>query len=106
MIDLNSFKRINDLHGHAVGDEVLEVVAERFRAAARPSDLVARLGDDELAVLAYNVDQDTAHKIGLRFLDALEGEIRVAGHTHKVPGLWRALARALPPPLACFGGEP
>ena len=60
LIDLNDFKRVNDLHGHSVGDRVLQVIAERFRTVARPSDLLARLGGDEFAVLSYNVDRDTA----------------------------------------------
>lgn len=49
LIDLNEFKRVNDLHGHALGDRVLKVVAERFQRAARPVDLLARLGGDEFA---------------------------------------------------------
>jgi diguanylate cyclase (GGDEF)-like protein len=84
MIDLNDFKRVNDLHGHALGDRVLQVVAERFRTAARPSDLLARLGGDEFAVLSYNVDRDTAHAIGLRFIATLANEIRVGGHSHEI----------------------
>jgi diguanylate cyclase (GGDEF)-like protein len=84
LIDLNDFKHVNDLHGHALGDRVLQVVAERFRTAARPSDLLARLGGDEFAVLSYNVDRDAAHAIGLRFIATLESEIRAGGHSHKI----------------------
>jgi diguanylate cyclase (GGDEF)-like protein len=84
LIDLNDFKRVNDLHGHALGDGVLQVVAERFRTAAQPSDLLARLGGDEFAVLSYNVDRDTAHAIGLRFIATLANEIRVGGHSHEI----------------------
>ena len=84
LIDLNDFKRVNDLRGHALGDRVLQVVAERFRTASRPSDLLARLGGDEFAVLSYNVDRDTAYTIGLRFIATLESEIRVGGHSHAI----------------------
>jgi diguanylate cyclase (GGDEF)-like protein len=85
LIDLNDFKRVNDLHGHALGDRVLQVVAERFRTATRPTDLLARLGGDEFAVLSYDVDQDTAHAIGLRFIATLASEIRVGGgHLYEI----------------------
>jgi diguanylate cyclase (GGDEF)-like protein len=84
LIDLNDFKRVNDLYGHALGDRVLQVVAERFRTAARPNDLLARLGGDEFAVLSYNVDRNTAYAIGLRFIVTLANEIGVGGHTHEI----------------------
>jgi diguanylate cyclase (GGDEF)-like protein len=84
LIDLNDFKRVNDLYGHALGDRVLQVVAERFRTAARPSDLLARLGGDEFAVLSYNVDRNTAYAIGLRFIVTLANTIGVGGHTHAI----------------------
>jgi len=84
MFDLDGFKRINDFNGHAVGDEVLAAIAGRFEAAARPSDLVARIGGDEFAVLSYNVDQESATKIGSRFLKSLGSRIRAGGHLHKV----------------------
>jgi diguanylate cyclase (GGDEF)-like protein len=84
LIDLNDFKRVNDLHGHGLGDRALQVVAERFRTAARPSDLLARLGGDEFAVLSYDVDRDTAHAIGLRFIATLASEIRAGGHSHEI----------------------
>jgi diguanylate cyclase (GGDEF)-like protein len=84
LIDLNGFKRVNDLHGHSLGDRVLQVIAERFRTVARPTDLLARLGGDEFAVLSYNVDQDTAYAIGLRFIACLQNAIEVGGHSHEI----------------------
>ena len=52
LIDLDGFKAINDTWGHDVGDEVLKAVGDRLRQTARGSDLVARIGGDEFAVLA------------------------------------------------------
>jgi diguanylate cyclase (GGDEF)-like protein len=52
LLDLDGFKAINDTWGHDVGDEVLKAVADRLRQTARGSDLVARIGGDEFAVLA------------------------------------------------------
>ena len=84
LLDLNGFKRVNDLHGHAVGDHVLQLVVERFRSVARPNDLLARLGGDEFAVLSYDVDRATAFAIGTRFATALQNIISADGHAHEV----------------------
>ncbi|MFI8619213.1 diguanylate cyclase domain-containing protein [Acidovorax sp. NPDC077693] len=59
-VDLDEFKRINDAHGHAVGDLVLQAAARTIVGAVRQSDTVARLAGDEFTVLCENVDSEDA----------------------------------------------
>jgi len=51
MLDIDDFKHVNDVHGHAVGDELLRFLAEALRAIVRPEDVICRLGGEEFAVL-------------------------------------------------------
>jgi diguanylate cyclase (GGDEF)-like protein/PAS domain S-box-containing protein len=60
VIDLDDFKRVNDDHGHPVGDRTLRAVARALSRRLRQTDLVARLGGDEFAVLLPHVDGEAA----------------------------------------------
>ena len=57
MIDLDGFKKLNDTHGHAAGDQMLYVVGQRLRQGVRSADLVARLGGDEFVVVLDSIGQ-------------------------------------------------
>ena len=59
LADLDGLKAINDAHGHAAGDVVLQAVARHLREAALPDDLVARIGGDEFAVIRTSEGLDT-----------------------------------------------
>ncbi|OPK09720.1 sensor domain-containing diguanylate cyclase [Pseudomonas sp. VI4.1] len=59
-LDINDFKGINDVHGHAVGDRVLCVIARRLEGCVRGTDTVARMGGDEFTVLLTDLQSETA----------------------------------------------
>jgi diguanylate cyclase (GGDEF)-like protein len=59
-LDLDGFKPVNDRHGHAAGDAVLKAIAAALLSHVRASDMVARIGGDEFAVLLWNVNGPVA----------------------------------------------
>jgi diguanylate cyclase (GGDEF)-like protein len=70
-IDLDGFKKINDIFGHDAGDEMLVAVADRLREVVRDSDDIARMGGDEFAVVLADVTEGEAAAVADRVLGAL-----------------------------------
>nr|WP_295036328.1 EAL domain-containing protein [Salinicola sp.] len=79
LINLDGFKHINEAHGSAVGDEVLQVIAGRLRDAVRRKDLVTHLGGDEFAIILRNRLQPEACN---RVLDRIRAPIRTSSLVH------------------------
>jgi diguanylate cyclase (GGDEF)-like protein len=69
--DLDRFKRVNDVHGHAAGDAVLSRVADAIRGAKRGFDRAARVGGEEFAVLAPDCDEHGAYMLAERIRAAV-----------------------------------
>ncbi|GAA4604098.1 diguanylate cyclase (GGDEF)-like protein [Actinoplanes octamycinicus] len=79
-LDLDLFKQVNDTLGHAAGDELLRGVADRLRAAVRESDMAARFGGDEFAVLLEPIAaEQQAWDIAQRVIDAIGEPFEIAG---------------------------
>jgi len=79
-VDLDEFKPVNDLLGHAAGDKVLAAFGERLRRAVRPEDFVARLGGDEFAALLANVaSTEVAYGIAERIATATDEPLSIGG---------------------------
>jgi len=75
VMDLVGFKRINDVHGHAAGDEALIAVAGALGSVTRAGDVVYRWGGDEFAALAMQAGIDEATNAARRFADAVRGVV-------------------------------
>ena len=79
-VDLDNFKTVNDRHGHAVGDELLIIAAERLTGAVRHGDFVGRLGGDEFLVVCPNVSGPAeAAIVADRVSGALDGDFTISG---------------------------
>ena len=79
-LDLDNFKLVNDMHGHAAGDDLLRITAHRIKTTLRDSDFLARFGGDEFAILQSNATSATQTvALAERLLDALRAPIRLNG---------------------------
>lgn len=80
ILDLDHFKQVNDTHGHDVGDEVLRAVASCLKDMTRYHDVVARLGGEEFAVVAPNMDAELLAKFAERIRKAIAGMAVLSGN--------------------------
>ncbi len=77
-IDLDRFKQVNDVYGHATGDELLIQIADRFRSAAGPDVTIGRLGGDEFAiVMPAGMSIDDAEKLSERIIAEVSEPYRI-----------------------------
>lgn len=113
MFDIDRFKRVNDTHGHDVGDLVLKHLAATARSVSRHRDLVARLGGEEFAIIVDERDAEALESVAARLRTAVEASParfndrylgvtvsvgcarRVCRNAGDVEGLIRAADRAL-----------
>jgi diguanylate cyclase (GGDEF)-like protein len=80
LIDLDHFKKVNDTHGHLVGDEVLRETAQRIRGAVRSYDAVGRYGGEEFLVVAPECDAQRARDLAERIRQLLlESPVKTSG---------------------------
>jgi diguanylate cyclase len=81
MADIDHFKRVNDAHGHDIGDEVLRIVGEILLANVRRDSLVARLGGDEFGLLLPGAGSPYAAAVAIRLCQALASRpVILRGH--------------------------
>ena len=89
LIDLDGFKEINDTHGHPFGDGILQMVAEKMRTGMRATDVIARVGGDEFALLLPGTTRDRA----ARLVDRAQREAGAVGGTELT---WSAGSASFP----------
>jgi diguanylate cyclase (GGDEF)-like protein/PAS domain S-box-containing protein len=82
--DLDAFKPINDTYGHAIGDQVLIVVAKRLQAQVRAGDAAVRFGGDEFVVVADDIDEGMLAELLDRLRDSVAAPIDIGGVTYSV----------------------
>lgn len=86
MLDLDRFKRVNDEHGHTVGDGVLVEVAHRLLAVVRPEDTVCRWGGDEFVVLLEDAELDGGNAVCARISGALRDPVMTTAGALRIRG--------------------
>jgi len=78
LLDLDGFKQVNDCFGHATGDDLLMRIGDALRSALRESDVVARIGGDEFAVILPDTDIDGARAVAAKLVAAARARGGVA----------------------------
>jgi diguanylate cyclase (GGDEF)-like protein len=73
-VDVDTFKGINDTHGHPVGDAVLREIVRRFRLVLRPYDTLGRPGGDEMTIILRGASKENAARVAERLRSAVAGE--------------------------------
>ena len=96
LIDLDNFKFFNDAYGHLAGDDVLRRLSAAFRAVCRPSDVLARFGGDEFALLLPDVSAAEASA----WADALRSAVSEV--SYRPPGYETSIPFTLSVGIACF----
>lgn len=76
-VDVDDFKDVNDRHGHAAGDAVLEAVAERLPQVVRPSDITGRWGGDEFVLLVDDVTGAQVAELAARVDQAMQAPVTI-----------------------------
>ena len=71
IVDVDDLKRVNDLQGHAIGDEVLKRTASLLRSAIRSDDIVARIGGDEFAIIFPNTNSESVARMQKRIITSI-----------------------------------
>lgn len=85
MMDIDHFKRVNDTHGHPVGDAVLRMVAKALRQTVRKSDVVSRYGGEEFALIAPETNKEEAIRMAERLRQRVAAEaVALAGQSLSV----------------------
>ncbi|MFS4488182.1 putative bifunctional diguanylate cyclase/phosphodiesterase [Dietzia kunjamensis] len=89
VLDLDGFKKINDIFGHSEGDKVLKEVAWILTSTTGPSDFVTRMGGDEFAILIPGADRDKLHGTAEKLIE------RVRDYAQTLDGAGRALSASI-----------
>jgi diguanylate cyclase (GGDEF)-like protein len=98
MLDIDDFKRVNDIYGHGAGDEILRGLSETLKDSVRSSDAVYRLGGEEFAIVITSRSPENADQLARRVVDRVEStDFDPAGRITISVGLARGPEHAMNP---------